>query len=149
MSKEKEATVSPAHSLMQSSIYKRTQGRMVRQVTFFALAIALAWGLYELSIYLLSYRQEVRFGIPVLLFAVGLWLCYRLVNMPRFADFLIGVEAEMNKVSWPSQSELVRSCIVVIFVIFFLAALLFAYDSIWRWLLSLMGVWAGGDAAGQ
>ena len=31
------------------------------------------------------------------------------MNMPRFADFLIAVEAEMNKVSWPSKAELIRS----------------------------------------
>ena len=40
---------------------------------------------------------------------VGVWLGYRLVNIPRFADFLIAVEAEMNKVSWPSRGELIRS----------------------------------------
>jgi preprotein translocase subunit SecE len=50
--------------------------------------------------------------------------------MPTFADFLISVEGEMNKVSWPSRSELFRASLVVILVIFFLAALLFAYDYI-------------------
>lgn len=30
---------------------------------------------------------------------VGIWFGYRLVNWPRFADFLISVEAELNKVS--------------------------------------------------
>jgi len=40
-------------------------------------------------------------------------------------DFLIAVEAEMNKVSWPSRAELVRSAAVVIFVIFLLATVLF------------------------
>ena len=35
----------------------------------------------------------------------------------------------MNKVSWPSRGELFRASMVVILVIFFLAAiLLFAYD---------------------
>jgi preprotein translocase subunit SecE len=50
--------------------------------------------------------------------------------MPTFADFLISVEGEMNKVSWPSRSELFRASLVVILVIFFLAALLFGYDFI-------------------
>ena len=50
--------------------------------------------------------------------------------MPSFADFLISVEAEMNKVSWPTRTELIRASIVVILMIFLLAAILFAYDSV-------------------
>ena len=49
--------------------------------------------------------QAARIGgylICGLLLLLGLWIGYRLVNMPQFADFLIAVEAEMNKVSWPS-----------------------------------------------
>jgi preprotein translocase subunit SecE len=34
----------------------------------------------------------------------------------------------MNKVSWPSRVELFRASMVVMVVIFFLAALLFMYD---------------------
>ena len=34
--------------------------------------------------------------------------------MPAFADFLIAVEAEMNKVSWPTRTELFRGSMVVI-----------------------------------
>ncbi len=74
------------------------------------------------------------------LLLVGIWFGYRLVNIPQFADFLIAVEAEMNKVSWPSRAELVRSSVVVIFVIFLLASVLFAYDLIWRSLFVLIGV---------
>ena len=65
---------------------------------------------------------------------VGVWISFRVVNYPRFADFLIAVEAEMNKVSWPSRTELIRSSIVVIFVIFALAIILFGYDMLWRFL---------------
>jgi preprotein translocase subunit SecE len=65
------------------------------------------------------------------------------VNIPQFADFLIAVEAEMNKVSWPSRGELVRSAAVVIFVIFLLATVLFAYDLIWRQLFVFIGVRPG------
>ncbi len=77
---------------------------------------------------------------------VGLWLCFRLVNMPRFADFLIAVEAEMNKVSWPTRPRVVsqldggdcydrlswRRCCTW-------------YDLIWRSLLSVLGDCELGD----
>ncbi len=61
----------------------------------------------------------------------GCGLRFRLVNMPRFADFLIAVEAEMNKVSWPSRGELIRSSIVVLITIVLLTVVLFAYDMFW------------------
>jgi preprotein translocase subunit SecE len=58
--------------------------------------------------------------------------------MPAFADFLISVEGEMNKVSWPSRGELFRASIVVMLVIFFLAALLFFYDLALEYLRTLL-----------
>ncbi len=78
--------------------------------------------------------------IVVALLAAGVWIGYRIVNMPQFADFLIAVEAEMNKVSWPSRAELVRSSVVVILVIFLLAIVLFGFDLLWQFLFSLIGV---------
>lgn len=131
--------------LFHVSLYKRTQGRVARQVTFAAIAICFgmaAWRMTQASPF--GYDKwlagSAKFLIPGLLLALGCWLAYRLVNMPKFADFLIAVEAEMNKVSWPSRAELVRSSMVVIFVIFIMAALLFAYDMIWLQLFSWLGI---------
>ena len=78
--------------------------------------------------------------IPMALVFGGYWLAFRAVNIPRFADFLIAVEAEMNKVSWPSRAEMFRSAIVVIVTIFGLAFVLFGYDVIWQLLLNSIGV---------
>ena len=63
---------------------------------------------------------------------LGWWIAYRIVNVPVFADFLVAVEAEMNKVSWPTRSELFRASVVVLFTIFALATLLAVYDTAWR-----------------
>ena len=82
----------------------------------------------------------IRFVVPGLVLLIGLWVSYRLVNYPQFADFLIAVEAEMNKVSWPSRTELIRSSLVVIFMMFFLAIMLFGFDLAWRFLFQMMGV---------
>ena len=43
--------------------------------------------------------------------------------------------AEMNKVSWPSRTELIRASMVVIVLMFGLMAVLFTYDSLLYWLL--------------
>jgi preprotein translocase subunit SecE len=76
--------------------------------------------------------------MPLLVLAVGLWASFRMVQLPNFADFLISVEGEMNKVSWPARGELFRASIVVMFVIFFLAAILLVYDSLLT--LLMMGI---------
>jgi len=118
--------------LIQTGIYKRNQGRITRQVTFAAIALTMAMGLWRLSNMLMDSSPAWRFGVPGVLLAIGLWIAYRIVNMPNFTDFLIAVEAEMNKVSWPSRAELFRASMVVLVTIFFLAAVLFLYDWIWR-----------------
>jgi preprotein translocase subunit SecE len=91
-------------------------------------------------LYEVNAGRGMQFGLPTAIVAVGLWIAFRLVNVPAFADFLIAVEAEMNKVSWPTRGELLRSSLVVIFCIFFLAAVLFGYDLFWRTLLQLLKV---------
>ncbi|MEM7313781.1 MAG: preprotein translocase subunit SecE [Planctomycetota bacterium] len=79
-------------------------------------------------------------AIAAVVLAAGLWLSYRAVNFPKFADFLIAVEAEMNKVSWPTRGDLVRSSLVVLFVILAMAGLLFLFDVIWKFLFEMLGV---------
>jgi preprotein translocase subunit SecE len=125
--------------LLNVGIYKRSQGRITRQVTFAALAIAFALGFLRLH-QTLYYSDLVgmkffglSFWLPGILCLAGWWASYRVVNMPSFADFLIAVEAEVNKVSWPTRSELVRASMVVLICIIFLAMVLFAYDIIWQW----------------
>jgi preprotein translocase SecE subunit len=82
----------------------------------------------------------LRYGLPGTLLLAGLWITYRIVNVPSFADFLISVEAEINKVSWPSRSELFRASLVVLFMIFFLATLLTCFDLFWRSFFQLLGI---------
>ena len=141
MAREKNVAVSPFVSeLFQLGLYKRSQGRLTRQVTWAALAIGIAMGAYRLSVFLIEYGPMVQYLVPGVVLAVGLWIAFRLVNMPRFADFLIAVEAEVNKVSWPSKGELYRSTVVVLITIFALAGILFAYDFLWSLLLRTLGV---------
>ena len=125
--------------LLHTGVYKRNQGRVARQVTFAAVAILVAMGVWRLS-ELSSADMTYRFVVPGILLFAGLWVSFRLVNVPNFADFLISVEAEMNKVSWPSRGELIRSSLVVMFTIFFLATVLFIYDLFWKQLLEWLGV---------
>ena len=120
--------------MFTNSRYKRSQGKVARQVTFFAIVAIIAAGAWLLSA---RANTEVgRYFVPLGVLALGTWIAFRIVNMPRFADFLISVEAEMNKVSWPSRAELYRASLVVIAVIFLLVAVLFGYDFLLDWSLN-------------
>ena len=81
-----------------------------------------------------------QYALPGVLLMAGLWVAYRVVNVPSFADFLIAVEAEMNKVSWPTRNELFRASMVVLIEIFALAIILTAYDVFWKGLLTLLHI---------
>jgi preprotein translocase subunit SecE len=112
--------------MFRSSRYKRNQGRIARQLTFLAIAGTVAIGAWRLST--IADESLGRYVVPLVVLAVGAWAAFRIVNIPRFAEFLISVENEMNKVSWPSKSELYRASLVVIVVIFLLTAILLSYD---------------------
>ena len=125
--------------LFHVGIYKRTQGRVARQVTFATVAIIIAYGLWQLSEALVNQEYWIR-ALPGVLLVAGWWVTYRLVNVPNFADFLIAVEAEMNKVSWPTRQELFRGSAVVLITIILLAAVLFLFDMFWNKLFTQMGI---------
>ena len=133
--------------LAKTKIYKPTQGRIVRQLTALAIWVIVGLGCWSLHGTLrgsgsFAEMQWVEKGIPFLLLLFGAWFGFRVVNLASFADFLIAVEAEMNKVTWPSKDELVRAAIVVIFTIFFLAISLFLFDILWQKIFSILGVTA-------
>lgn len=123
--------------------YKSNLGKLVRKLTMIGVWIVFASGAYKFtqvvfeSIPLLN-DQGVRYIIAALITAFGIWFGYRLVNWPTFADFLVSVEAEMVKVSWPGKAELYSSTIVVLVMFGILTAMIFIFDMAWlqifRWI---------------
>ncbi len=124
--------------MFNTSRYKRSQGRVARQVTLVAMAVMVAVGAWQLNS--MGGTNVQQYVTPLVVLAVGWWASFRIVNLPKFADFLISVEAEMNKVAWPGRSELWRASMVVIIVIFFLAALLYMYDIILGLFMGILGL---------
>jgi preprotein translocase subunit SecE len=128
--------------LLRVGLYKRSQGRITRQVTFAALAVTVLLGLWRLSETLRNSYSDAGYGpllywlLPGTLLLAGWWICYRAVNLPSFADFLIAVEAEMNKVSWPNRGELFRASLVVLLTILLMGFVLAAFDLGWIWLFT-------------
>ena len=127
--------------LFQFGLYKPNQGRIVRQVTFFTIALLgllVAWEIKRSS--LVSGLGQGSWFVMIAITVVLIWLALRIVNYSVFADFLIAVEAEMNKVSWPTRTELWNASCVVMFVIFAMAAFLFLFDAIWTFIFEAIGI---------
>jgi preprotein translocase subunit SecE len=125
--------------LFSMGLYKANQGRMVRQFTFFGVAILVAFGCFTLANGpLLSLSRGVQVGLPLALWACGAWLTFRAVNLPAFADFLISVESELARVTWPARTEVVQATVVVISTMFFLGAFLFIIDLVWTYTFTLI-----------
>lgn len=124
--------------LFQLRLFKPKQGRNARQATLIAIGVVLAVGVWSLKGWLEAegYPSGTVIGVSLAVLAATGWAAFRLIQLPKFAEFLIAVEAEMGKVSWPTQSELFKASGVVIFVIFGLAGLLFLYDWVLKYVLS-------------
>ena len=151
MAKQKTlATRSMTAALLRAETYKPTQGLKVRKTTgavIFLTALVAAWQLYHFLDQLewWTWLQGItvirpQYVFPVILVAVGLWLAWRIVNIPSFADFLIKVEGELAKVTWPSRQQLIRASLVVIVLMFLFAIMLFTFDLFWNSLFHMLGI---------
>lgn len=139
-SKGKGAGASVVGELFRFGLYKPNQGRLVRQATFIAVSLIVAFGCFSLSGGLLgAMDQPVRVGVPLVLWVVSSWAAFRAVNAPRFAEFLISVESELDKVVWPGQKQVLQSTVVVIVTMLFLGVFLALVDIVWKWLFSVIG----------
>ena len=129
--------------------YKNSQGRLVRRLTMVGIWALFATGAYKFfgmafSNWPLLSDQGVRGLAAGLIVVAGCWFGFRLVNWPPFADFLVSVEAEMVKVSWPGKAELYSSTIVVLVMFFILSAMIFLFDLIWILLFGVLKITSSG-----
>ena len=135
-------------NLLSGAMFKRNQGRLVRRLTLIALASIVLIGCWTMSKTVLSQSSKVMqqgtvWGVAL----IGLWLVFRIVNYPRFANFLIAVEGEMDKVSWSDADYLKRATGVVLGTMLLLGTILWAYDFFWFRLFSLIHI-LDADALG-
>ena len=125
--------------LFRFSLYKPAQGRLVRQSTFICLVLVAAFGCFSLSNGSLGDKQQaVRVGVPLAVWALLSWFAFRAIHVPRFAEFMIAVDVEREKVVWPGRQQVVQSTVVVIVVMLAMGAFLAGVDLIWKWLFRLI-----------
>ena len=136
----KGAGASVIPELFRFGLYKPNQGRMVRQATFVALVLVIAFGCFSLSNGPLGGEaQPLRVGLPLALWLLSCWVSFRLLNVGRFAEFLIAVESELDKVVWPGRTQVMQSTVVVIVTMLFLGIFLAIVDWFWKWFFNLIG----------
>src|SRR5262245_13297528 len=148
----------------QTKTYKTNQGRLVRRLTILGILVLVGAGIYTLvthntlagnwTIHLPFTRTEfgpryvtllphIALTVPLILILGGLWVAWRAVNFPVFADFLIATEAEMNKVSWTTRRRLIQDTIVVLITVMMFAVFLLVVDQAWGWLLTRETLFGG------
>ena len=147
--------------------YKRALGQRVRRLTILGLILIGGSGVYSLYFagtlpqdwrLALPWTDQpvtvltgAKYSIPLLLMGLTMWVAYRAVNLPAFAEFLIATEAEMNKVSWTPRRRLAQDTAVVLITTAFMTLFLFFVDIFWGWLLSreTVGVLPAKSTAAQ
>jgi len=133
--------------------YKKDQGRMVRMAVFWSIAVLLYYGCASLrqelagsfgkkldqpllaafpKLPVLGTQLTGALAISLVVFGVAVWLTYRFLERPKYADMLIETEIEMRKVVWPTPKEVFNSSLVVVVCVLFLMAFLAGAD----WLLA-------------
>ncbi len=127
--------------------YKPNQGFIARVSTAAGLGLIFVAGLWRFSETLSAVTTPAwvsqpysRIGIPMLLAAAAAWFVFRLVNQEDFAEFLIATEAEMNKVSWTTWSDLKRATSVVLVTVVLMTTYLWLVDQVWSTVLTWIGV---------
>ncbi len=115
---------------MLTRIYKPGQGKYTRLGTGFTVAVVVAFGCWRLYAMLEATDLGVWVTslVPVAVLAVLAGVTYWLLNKATVADFMIAAEGELKKVNWSSRKEVAVSTLVVIIVVFIMAALLGTTD---------------------
>ena len=123
------------------SIYKKGQGKYVRLGTAIGVGVLVLLGIqWILNTFLALEAAYVKAVAALVIGLAGAWLCFWVVNRPRFADFMILAESEMRKVVWPTPSAVVRATRLVVFLTLGLALMLFLVDGGFVWFFKAIHV---------
>lgn len=125
---------------MAMTTYKKSQGRPTRQIALCVVIASLSWLL--ISVVALFVRRQVGIGwlgLCVLVVGVAGFISVTILNRPRWADFLISVQGEIDKVTWPSKSEVHKHTIVVLILLVSMAVIVFGFDIVWQWVFKTIG----------
>jgi len=140
------AAPGPKPSLQERKLfnfYRPEEGHRARALIGIAIAVILLYGCHSLWGWLPTegvWGQKLfdfgddQFAVtPGLAISLGLALAFlfgtfRLINYPRFVDFLIDTENELKKVSWASRRQVISESIVVLATVIIIGVYVFLVD---------------------
>jgi len=133
--------------------YRRGAGRRIRTAAAFMLLFILGWASYAMLEYgntrldrlvgndnpfwgralvttggSLTEWITASFLLALVVFTIGVFALRRFVNRPAAADLLIETEAELKRVKWAPRKEAQRATAVVLYFVFWFAAVMLVYD---------------------
>jgi len=135
-------------NLIRSDLYKPIQGWNARLYTAAGLGLIAAAGVWRIHEASLEYSLAWRLGLPSVFAVIFSWVVFRIIEFPPFAEFLVATEAEMNKVSWTSKDDLFRATTVVLSTVVVMAVFLYFVDTLWTFVLRMIGVLQFGGGGG-
>ena len=126
---------------MALTTYKKTQGRPTRQIALRVVIASLSWFLIQIAAMFVSRRQVGIWWLPICIGLVGVagLISVAVLNRPRWVDFLISVQAEIDKVTWPSKGEVRKATMVVLVLLVSMAGVIFVFDVIWQKVFKTIG----------
>ncbi len=125
---------------MSVTAYKKNQGRPTRQIALCAVVAVLSWFLIQVTTLFWKKQSGLPWlGMTVLAIGGSAFISVVLLNRPKWADFLISVQQEIDRVTWPSMLEVKRATIVVLFLLASMSVLIFGFDLVWQWVFELIG----------
>jgi preprotein translocase subunit SecE len=135
---------------MALTTYKKTQGRPTRQIALCVIVACLSWLLVSAGALIRPFLNGAFkaigvgaaigwLGVCVVLVGLSGVLAMALLNRPRWADFLISVQAEIDKVTWPSKAEVQKATLVVLVLLVSMAVVIFLFDLVWQWVFKTIG----------
>lgn len=132
---------------MALAIYKHGQGYWTRMLSALGYGVitlsSVAWVWKLLEAVRSDNRIYIQASVAVVMIAVYGIVGFLVFNKPRIVDFFIATEAEMNKVNWPSRSDVIASTWIVICGTFMMAALMFVIDIVFFWFFNKIGILEG------
>lgn len=78
-------------------------------------------------------------GFCLALIAISSFIAHLISQKHSVADFLISVQGEVDKVTWPSFPEVKRATVVVLFLIVSMALVMIVFDVAWQWVFRSIG----------
>ncbi|MGO9469225.1 MAG: preprotein translocase subunit SecE [Isosphaeraceae bacterium] len=135
-------------NFLRSDLYKPMQGWYSRVYTAAGLGMIAAAGVWKIHDATVEYALAWRLGLPIVFAVILSWVVFRIIEFAPFAEFLIATEAEMNKVSWTTKDDLFRATTVVLSTVIVMAVFLYFVDTLWTFVLRVIGVLQFGGSGG-